>query len=241
MNHPIPKEYIVDERLKDLADAGVSIWLDDLSRSRITSGNLAELIAERSVTGVTTNPTIFATALSRGEAYAEQLKGLSEVGIDEAIRELTTSDVRAACDILRPTHDATEGRDGRVSIEVEPGLANDTQGTIAQAALLHQMVDRENVLIKIPATKPGLEAITALIADLLSADEQEQVRLAQIAAGAPDGSLKGVLKATLKKVASKVAADSGEALMDKAAGYLAPIVDASIAALGEKAAELFAQ
>ncbi len=164
MNHPIPKEYIVDERLKDLADAGVSIWLDDLSRSRITSGNLAELIAERSVTGVTTNPTIFATALSRGEAYAEQLKGLSEVGIHEAIRELTTSDVRDACDILRPTHDATEGRDGRVSIEVEPGLANDTQGTIAQAALLHQMVDRENVLIKIPATKPGLEAITATIA-----------------------------------------------------------------------------
>lgn len=89
--------------------------------------------------------------------------------------------------------------------------------------------------------KLGLEAISALIADLLSADEQEQVRLALIAAGAPDGSLKGVLKATLKKVASKVAADSGEALMDKAAGYLAPIVDASIAALGEKAAELFAQ
>ena len=89
--------------------------------------------------------------------------------------------------------------------------------------------------------KLGLEAITALIADLLSADEQEQVRLALVAAGAPDGSFKGVLKATLKKVASKVAADSGEALMDKAAGYLAPIVDASIAALGEKAAELFAQ
>lgn len=89
--------------------------------------------------------------------------------------------------------------------------------------------------------KLGLEAITALIASLLSTAEQEQVRLALVAAGAPDGSLKGVLKATLKKVASKVAADSGEALMDKAAGYLAPIVDASIAALGEKAAELFAQ
>ena len=89
--------------------------------------------------------------------------------------------------------------------------------------------------------KLGLEAITALIASLLSTTEQEQVRLALVAAGAPDGSLKGVLKATLKKVASKVAADSGEALMDKAAGYLAPIVDASIAALGDKAAELFAQ
>lgn len=89
--------------------------------------------------------------------------------------------------------------------------------------------------------KLGLEAITALIASLLSTAEQEQVRLALVAAGAPDGSFKGVLKATLKKVASKVAADSGEALMDKAAGYLAPIVDASIAALGEKAAELFAQ
>ncbi|MGO1234842.1 MAG: transaldolase [Microbacterium gubbeenense] len=149
-----------------LAAAGVSIWLDDLSRNRITTGNLAELISTRSVSGVTTNPTIFAGALSNGESYSEAVSGLAakRVTTDEAIIAITSTDVRDACDIFRPVYDATNGVDGRVSIEVSPDLANDTVGTVAQAKDLHARVDRENVLIKIPATKAGLPAITETIA-----------------------------------------------------------------------------
>lgn len=149
-----------------LADAGVSIWLDDLSRSRITSGNLAEIIETRTVTGVTTNPTIFAGALSNGESYAEQVAALAASGADAdaAIIEITTDDVRAACDIFRPIYDATGGVDGRVSIEVSPDLAHDTADTVAQAKDLYAKVNRPNVLIKIPATKAGLPAITEVIA-----------------------------------------------------------------------------
>ena len=155
----------MNDRLKALADAGVSIWLDDLSRARITSGNLAEKIAEDSVSGVTTNPTIFAAALTNGADYAEQLKSLgADVDIDTAIKQLTSSDVRDACDLFADLYAASNGFDGRVSIEVAPTLANDTDKTIAQAAELYALVDRPNVLIKIPATKPGLPAITATIA-----------------------------------------------------------------------------
>ena len=155
----------MNDRLKALADAGVSIWLDDLSRARITSGNLAEKIAEDSVSGVTTNPTIFAAALTNGADYAEQLKSLgADVDIDTAIKQLTSSDVRDACDLFADLYAASNGFDGRVSIEVAPTLANDTDQTIAQAAELYALVDRPNVLIKIPATKPGLPAITATIA-----------------------------------------------------------------------------
>ncbi len=155
----------MNDRLKALADAGVSIWLDDLSRARITSGNLAEKIAEDSVSGVTTNPTIFAAALTNGADYAEQLKSLgADVDIDTAIKQLTSSDVRDACDLFADLYAASNGFDGRVSIVVAPTLANDTDQTIAQAAELYALVDRPNVLIKIPATKPGLPAITATIA-----------------------------------------------------------------------------
>ncbi|WP_221584096.1 transaldolase [Microbacterium sp. G2-8] len=148
-----------------LADAGVSIWLDDLSRDRISSGNLAELITSRSVTGVTTNPTIFAGALSNGESYATRVGELAAGGAstDEAIFAITTDDVRDACDILRPVYDATGTVDGRVSIEVSPDLAHDTEATIAQAKDLWSRVDRENALIKIPATQAGLAAITETI------------------------------------------------------------------------------
>ncbi|MBP2437851.1 transaldolase [Microbacterium amylolyticum] len=150
---------------EQLAAAGVSIWLDDLSRERISSGNLSELISSRAVTGVTTNPTIFAGALSKGEAYAPRVKELAASGAttDEAIFSITSEDVRDACDIFRPIYDATAGVDGRVSIEVSPDLAHDTDATIAQAKDLSARVDRENVLIKIPATKAGLPAITAVI------------------------------------------------------------------------------
>lgn len=156
----------MNDRLRALADAGVSIWLDDLSRSRITSGSLATMIADDHVTGVTTNPTIFAAALAKGADYAEQLSGLSDV--DEAITVCTTTDVRDACDLFAPTFAATKGYDGRVSIEVAPTLAHDTDATVEQARMLYDAVDRPNVLIKIPATKAGLPAITAAIAQGIS-------------------------------------------------------------------------
>jgi len=148
-----------------LSAAGVSIWLDDLSRNRITSGNLAELIENRDVTGVTTNPTIFAGALSHGESYAEAVSKLASANAttDDAIFAITTDDVRDACDIFRPDYDRTNHVDGRVSIEVSPDLAHDTVGTVAQAKDLWARVDRENALIKIPATKAGLPAITEVI------------------------------------------------------------------------------
>ncbi|MCB0890361.1 MAG: transaldolase [Propionibacteriaceae bacterium] len=159
----------MNERLKALADAGVSIWLDDLSRARLTSGNLAQKIAEDSVSGVTTNPTIFAAALAQGDDYAEQVNALGdEIDVDYAIKQLTTTDVRDACDLFADVYAASKGYDGRVSIEVAPTLANNTGETIAQAAELHDLVDRENVLIKIPATEPGLPAIQQTIADGIS-------------------------------------------------------------------------
>lgn len=157
------------DRLKALADAGVSIWLDDLSRERIETGNLADLIRERSVVGVTTNPTIFAGAIANGERYDDQVRALVGAGetVDRIVFELTTQDVRNACDILAPVFTATPD-DGRVSIEVEPDLANDTAGTIASAQALWAAVDRPNALIKIPATREGLPAITAAIAQGIS-------------------------------------------------------------------------
>jgi transaldolase len=154
----------VNARLQALSQAGVSIWLDDLSRDRIDSGNLAELIDGYSVVGVTTNPTIFAAALAKGDAYTAQLEDLGDASTSEAITALCTTDVRNACDLFADTYRSSRGFDGRVSIEVEPGLANDTGATIAQAAELHDLVGRENVLIKIPATREGLPAITASIA-----------------------------------------------------------------------------
>jgi len=151
---------------QQLSAQGVSIWLDDLSRKRITTGNLADLIVNRNVVGVTTNPTIFANAVSHGEGYQDQVAELAAAGAnaDDAIFQITTTDVRDACDIFRPVYDATAGRDGRVSIEVSPELAHDTQATIDQAAQLWNTVDRPNAYIKIPATKAGLSAITETIA-----------------------------------------------------------------------------
>ncbi len=152
--------------LAQLAANGVSIWLDDLSRSRIVSGGLKDLISSRSVSGVTTNPTIFAGALSKGEGYEAQVAELAAAGVstEQAIVELTTRDVADACDIFAGVYAESKGFDGRVSIEVEPGLANDTEGTVKQAKELFAKVNRENVMIKIPATKAGLSAITQVIA-----------------------------------------------------------------------------
>lgn len=153
-----------------LSEAGVSIWLDDLSRERINSGGLDKLIAERNVVGVTTNPTIFASALAKGEAYDAQVAELAKAGtsVTDAVFEITTDDVAAASDIFRPIYDSTNGFDGRVSIEVEPGFAHDAAATIEQAKALWAKVDRPNALIKIPATVEGLEAITETIASGIS-------------------------------------------------------------------------
>ena len=157
---------------EDLSAAGVSIWLDDLSRTRIDSGNLAELISTRNVTGVTTNPSIFQAAIGNknDDSYDAPLAALAGEGadVDTAIFEITTTDVRDAADIFRPVYDATGGLDGRVSIEVSPDLAHDTEGTSAEAKKLWAKVDRPNALIKIPATKAGLPAITATLAEGIS-------------------------------------------------------------------------
>jgi transaldolase len=155
------------DRLADLSAAGVSIWLDDLDRGRLEGGGLAALVDGSHVVGVTTNPSIFEKALTAGAAeYAEQVRDLAVRGVDlgEAVRALTTYDVRWACDVLAPVHRRTGGVDGRVSIEVDPRLARDTDATIAEAKALHWAVDRANVLIKIPATVEGLPAITAALA-----------------------------------------------------------------------------
>ncbi|MEJ8671985.1 transaldolase [Streptomyces sp. MS1.AVA.1] len=197
--------------LKRLSDEGVSIWLDDLSRKRIESGNLAELIANKNVVGVTTNPSIFQAAIGSGEGYEEQLADLAVRGVtvDEAVRMMTTADVRAAADILRPVYDATEGRDGRVSIEVDPRLAHDTTATIAEARQLAWLVDRPNVMIKIPATEAGLPAITEVIAQgisvnvtlIFSLERYREVMDAYIA-GLEKAAAKGLGLSAIHSVAS---------------------------------------
>ncbi|PHV67702.1 transaldolase [Williamsia muralis] len=156
--------------LAALSQAGVSVWLDDLSRTRIQSGNLAELIATKSVVGVTTNPSIFQAALSKGDAYDDQVNELAARGadVDATIRTVTTDDVRNACDVLAPQYEASKGVDGRVSIEVDPRLAHDADQTVAQAVELWKIVDRPNLLIKIPATEAGIPAITKVIAEGIS-------------------------------------------------------------------------
>ena len=156
--------------LTDLSNKGVSIWLDDLSRQRLVTGSLADLVAQDHVVGVTTNPTIFAKAITGGGAYAEQLRDLWARGavVGEALRGMTAFDVRWACDVLRPVYDATDGVDGRVSIEVDPRLAYDTEATIAEARFLWWLVDRPNLFIKIPAARQGLPAITACLAEGIS-------------------------------------------------------------------------
>src|SRR5918911_2399233 len=156
--------------LAALSAAGVSVWLDDLSRERLQTGNLQELIDTKSVVGVTTNPTIFQKALSEGHAYDEQVKELAERGadVDATVRTVTTDDVRNACDVLAKQYELSDGVDGRVSIEVDPRLAHDTDKTILQAIELWKIVDRPNLLIKIPATMAGLPAITAVLAEGIS-------------------------------------------------------------------------
>jgi transaldolase len=164
------KRIAMTNPLTALTEAGVSIWLDDLSRERLVSGSLANLMTHEHVVGVTTNPTIFAKAISGGDAYAAQIRDLAArgAGVREALRDLTTFDVRWACDTLRPVYDATSGVDGRVSIEVDPRLAHDTEATISEARALWWTVDRPNLFVKIPAARQGLAAIAACLAEGIS-------------------------------------------------------------------------
>ncbi|MEO6018743.1 MAG: transaldolase [Knoellia sp.] len=156
--------------LKALADNGVSVWLDDLSRERLASGNLQEVIDTKGVVGVTTNPSIFQVALSDGESYSEQVAQLAadKASLEDSVTAMTTQDVRDACDVMLPVFEATKGLDGRVSIEVDPGHAHDTDKTIEQAKELFALVDRPNVLVKIPATVAGLPAISKVLAEGIS-------------------------------------------------------------------------
>ncbi|MFD1930595.1 MULTISPECIES: transaldolase [Nonomuraea] len=201
----------MSENLKKLTDQGVSIWLDDISRERLRSGNLEQLIREKYVVGVTSNPTIFANALSKGDAYDAQLHDLAVRGVDvgEAVRAITTYDIRWGADVLRPVYDATNGVDGRVSLEVDPRLARETEKTIAEARFLWWAVDRPNLLIKIPATVEGLPAITQAISEgisvnvtlIFSLERYRQVMDAWLA-GLETAQAKGLNLATIESVAS---------------------------------------
>ncbi|GAB3609643.1 transaldolase [Humibacter ginsengiterrae] len=224
-----------------LAAEGVSIWLDDLSRDLITSGGLQKLIDTRNVVGVTSNPTIFATALSKGDAYDEQVRQLAAEGKDvhEAVFEITTTDVRNAADVFAPVFQASGGVDGRVSIEVEPSLAHDAEGTTAQAKQLWEKVGKPNAMIKIPATVEGLEAIAAATAAgisvnvtlIFSLERYRQVINAYLS-GLEQAKSAGIDLSTIRSVASffvsrvdteidkrlgAIGTDEAEALKGKAA------------------------
>jgi transaldolase len=158
------------DSLGHLTAQGVAVWLDDLSRELLASGRLRALVASRHVVGVTTNPTIFAAALSKGDRYTRQLQALAEAGtdVDGAVFAVTTDDVRSACDVLAPVHERTAGLDGRVSIEVDPRLSRDAAATAEMARRLWTAVDRSNLFVKIPATREGLAAITESVSQGIS-------------------------------------------------------------------------
>jgi transaldolase len=199
------------DALQALTEAGVSIWLDDLSRQRITSGNLADLITHRHVVGVTSNPTIFAHALAHAEDYNDQIRSLAARGasLEEAVREITVADVQSACDVFSGTWETTGGVDGRVSLEVDPRLAHDCDATLAQAAELWKTVDRPNLMIKIPATAEGLPAITGALADGISVNvtlvfsvERYRKVMAAFFAGLEQASANGHDLSSIASVAS---------------------------------------
>ncbi|MFG6198882.1 transaldolase [Nonomuraea sp. JJY05] len=201
----------MSEILKNLSGQGVAIWLDDISRERLRTGNLEQLIREKNVVGVTSNPTIFANALSKGDAYSSQLHDLAVRGVDvgEAVRAITTYDIRWAADVLRPVFDATGGVDGRVSLEVDPRLARETEKTVAEARALWWMVDRPNLFIKIPATVEGLPAITQALSEGISVNvtlifSLERYRAVMDAwlAGLEAAQAKGLNLASIESVAS---------------------------------------
>jgi transaldolase len=201
----------MSDALAQLSEQDVSIWLDDISRERLRSGNLQDLIDNKHVVGVTSNPTIFQKALEKGDAYDDQARDLKvrEIAIDGAIRYLMAYDIRWACDVLRPVFDATDGKDGRVSIEVDPRLAHETERTTAEAKGLWWLVNRPNVMIKIPAMEEGLSAITAATAEGISVnvtlifglDRYDLVMDAYLS-GLEQAKEKGIDLSTIRSVAS---------------------------------------
>jgi transaldolase len=201
----------MSDALAALEEQGVSIWLDDISRDRLRSGNLQDLVDNKHVVGVTSNPTIFQKALEKGDAYDDQLRDLKtrEIAIDGAIRYLMAFDIRWACDVLRPVFDRTGGVDGRVSIEVDPRLAHDTPRTTAEAKGLWWLVDRPNVMIKIPATEEGLDSIAAATAEginvnvtlIFGLDRYDKVMDAYLT-GLEQAREKGLDLSTIRSVAS---------------------------------------
>src|SRR3954469_21339042 len=234
--------------LTDLAAAGVAVWLDDLSRTRIQSGSLAKSVEAGEIVGITTNPTIFAKAIGSGSGYDEQVRDLALRGtsIGETLRLLTAWDVRAACDIMRPVYERSGGRDGRVSIEVDPRIAEDAERTAAEARGLWWLVDRENLYIKIPATLAGLPAITETLAAGISVNvtlifslERYRDRMDAFLAGLEQAKANGHDLSKLGSVASffvsrvdtevdkrldKIGSDEAKALKGKA-----PIANARLA------------
>jgi transaldolase len=227
--------------LEQLCGEGVSIWLDDISRERLRSGNLQDLVDNKHVVGVTSNPTIFSKAVEKGDAYDDQLRDLAvrEVAIDGVIRYLMAFDIRWACDVLRPVFDETGGMDGRVSIEVDPRLAHNTERTTAEAKGLWWLVDRPNVMVKIPATEAGLPSITAATAEginvnvtlIFGLDRYDQVMDAYLT-GLEQAQKNGIDLSTIRSVASffvsrvdtevdkrleKIGTDEAQALRGKAA------------------------
>jgi len=199
------------DALARLSEFGVSVWLDDLSRELLAGGELERLIRDRHVVGVTTNPTIFASALAKGDRYEDQVATLSARGadVDTTIFEITTDDVRTGCDVFMPVYEATDHVDGRVSIEVDPRLAHDTQATVEAAKSLWTTVDRPNVFIKIPATEAGVPAITQVLAEginvnvtlIFSLDRYRAVMNAFLE-GLEQARAKGIDVSTISSVAS---------------------------------------
>jgi len=199
------------DALARLSEFGVSVWLDDLSRELLAGGELRKLIDERHVVGVTSNPTIFASALAKGDRYEDQVRGLAarDADVETTVFEITTDDVRSACDVFLPVYEATNHVDGRVSIEVDPRLARDTEKTIEAARLLWRTVDRPNVMIKIPATAEGLPAITTAISDGISVNvtlifslERYRAVMNAFVTGLEQAREKGIDISTIASVAS---------------------------------------
>jgi transaldolase len=199
------------DALARLSEFGVSVWLDDLSRELLAGGELRKLIDERHVVGVTSNPTIFASALAKGDRYEDQVRALAARGADveTTVFEITTDDVRSACDVFSPVYEATNHVDGRVSIEVDPRLARETEKTIEAARSLWTTVHRPNAMIKIPATAEGLPAITQAISEGISVNvtlifslERYRAVMNAFVTGLEQARDKGVDIATIASVAS---------------------------------------
>jgi transaldolase len=207
--------------LTDLAAAGVAVWLDDLSRTRIHSGSLARSVEQGEIVGITTNPTIFAKAIGSGSGYEDQLRDLALRGtaVGETLRLLTAWDVRAACDIMRPAYDRSGGRDGRVSIEVDPRIAHDTDRTTAEARGLWWLVDRPNLFIKIPATLAGLPAISTTLAAGISVNVTLIFSVDRY---------KAVLEAFLSGLEQRAAAAGGLAGIESVASFFVSRVDTEV-------------